>query len=177
MIALQSLISLAALLFLLLVLFNSYREDRFRQQLFELRDQLFDDAVAGRISFDSKAYRATRFILNGMLRFAHRVSLSRFVVAMPLIRQDRLRHAGNLLDSAFDSSSVADRELCQGYIGKANVLFARHLMSSPFSFVALVPCLSFVLARGGFSLATEVVKRLHVRFAALDRVAYAEGCH
>lgn len=177
MIALQSLVSIAALLYLLLVLFNSYREDRFRQELFELRDKLFDEAAAGRISFDSNAYRATRIVLNGMLRFAHRVSLSRFVVALPLIRREQLRHVGEQFDRAFESSSGADRELCLTFVGKANVLFARHLMSSPFSFVALVPLLSFVMAHTGLNVATEVVKRLRGRFLALDRVAYAEGCN
>ena len=78
MIALQSIFSLFLLIFLGLVMFTAYRIDYLRQDLFELRDRLFDDAAAGRISFESHSYRATRTLLNGMLRYAHRMSLARF---------------------------------------------------------------------------------------------------
>ena len=176
MIAIQSLISLAALLFLLLVLFNGYREDRLRQELFELRDRLFDEAVEGNVSFDSHAYQATRLLLNGMLRFAHRLSLSRFVIAVPLINPDRIRHAGAAFDAAFSSSSAADRALCMGYVDQANRLFAKHLMTSPFFFVVLIPLVSTLLAKAGFDLAAMSVKRLALPFRNFDRVAFAEGC-
>jgi len=46
--------------------------DLLRQNLFEVRDSLFDDARAGKIAFDSPAYRNTRLMLNGMIRFGHR---------------------------------------------------------------------------------------------------------
>ncbi|MGZ5887742.1 MAG: hypothetical protein ACXWKI_12445, partial [Ramlibacter sp.] len=78
MIALQALFSLFALAVLVLYLYNGYRVDVLRQELFEIRDSLFDEAAAGRIDFESHAYRATRLVLNGLLRFAHQLSLARF---------------------------------------------------------------------------------------------------
>ena len=176
MIALQSLISIAALMFLVFVLYNSYREDVLRQELFEIRDRLFDDARAGRISFDSKAYRAARTVLNGLLRFAHRVSLARFLVALNLLKPSDLARSESMLESAMASSSGEDRELCMRYIMKANLAVATHLMRSPFFLVVLLPFASYVFARMGINLAAQVVKHLRGRFADLDRVAYSEGC-
>jgi|SRR5882672_2427141 len=56
-------------------LYRDYRVDLFRQRMFALRDELFDMAASGRIAFDNPAYGKLRDMLNGYIRFAHRVSL------------------------------------------------------------------------------------------------------
>ncbi len=50
------------------------RVDALRQELFALRDEVFDAAADGLIAFDHPAYGTFRNTLNGFLRFAHRVS-------------------------------------------------------------------------------------------------------
>jgi hypothetical protein len=52
-------------------------EERFRQKLFEVRDSLFDFARAGGISFTDPAYVALRANINSMIRFSHRISVTR----------------------------------------------------------------------------------------------------
>ena len=58
-----------------------YRTDALRQRLFSLRDQLFDVAADGRIAFDDPAYWRLRRMMNCMIRFGHRISLIRLVIA------------------------------------------------------------------------------------------------
>jgi hypothetical protein len=54
--------------------------DLSRQFIFEKRDQLFDMAADGRISFESETYRAARDLMNGMLRYAHELTWTQMVV-------------------------------------------------------------------------------------------------
>lgn len=71
--------SLFGLWFLYFKLYRDYRTDLFRQRLFRLRDDLFEEARRGALSFDDPSYRMLRGLLNGYIRFAHRVSFLSFV--------------------------------------------------------------------------------------------------
>ena len=61
----------------------SYRLDGFRQEMFSLRDELFDYAYSGKIGFDDPAYRLLRQLMNGFIRYAHRLTF--FRVCMNLV--------------------------------------------------------------------------------------------
>lgn len=53
---------------------NLYREyciERTRQDLFKLRDQLFDSVENGHIDFNDDAYGILRKTINGMIRYCH----------------------------------------------------------------------------------------------------------
>lgn len=74
----------------------------FRQKMFELRDRMFDDAAAGRLSFDDKAYGAMRFTMNGLIRFADSLSLSEiisFSIARKLAKEDVRRDLSPALEA------------------------------------------------------------------------------
>lgn len=73
--ALASLISLAIGCYLYFWRFRSYRIDRFRLEMFQLRDELFDEADDGLIDFDHPAYGMLRSMMNGYIRFAGRLNL------------------------------------------------------------------------------------------------------
>ncbi len=60
--------------------YYKYRLDLYRQNLFEIRDALFDEAAKFGL-FNNKAYTMTRITINGMLRFAHEVSFLRLFLA------------------------------------------------------------------------------------------------
>jgi hypothetical protein len=60
------------------------RVDMFREELFCIRRDLFLLAASGEISFDSHSYVELRYLINGMLRFAHRISLPTSFVAARL---------------------------------------------------------------------------------------------
>lgn len=65
------------LVVLCLRLWPSYRLDSFRQRMFSLRDELFDYAAAGNISFHHPSYRLLRQSMNGFIRYAHHLTLYR----------------------------------------------------------------------------------------------------
>jgi hypothetical protein len=66
-------LSLLLLWFLFHWTYREYRVDLFRQRIFNLRDELFDLAREGVLSFDDPAYGLLRTALNGFIRFGHRI--------------------------------------------------------------------------------------------------------
>jgi len=67
-------------------LWPGVRVDSFRQNLFALRDDLFDYAASGQISFQHPAYRLLRQSMNGFIRYAHRIGVFQIVMTV-LIRR------------------------------------------------------------------------------------------
>lgn len=61
--------------FILYIEWKKYRLDKLRFKLFRIRDDLFDSAAAGHLSFEDESYKITRASLNGMIRYSHDVSL------------------------------------------------------------------------------------------------------
>jgi hypothetical protein len=76
----QSSIALLCLAITWLVFYADYHCDSFRQKMFALRDEVFDYAKAGNIAFDHPAYVELRSLMNGMIRFAHRLTLGQLAV-------------------------------------------------------------------------------------------------
>lgn len=68
--------ALISILFLMVIhhQFKKYFLDDGRQDLFVIRDKLFDMAAAGVISFSSPAYKANRAFINDMIRYGHHLS-------------------------------------------------------------------------------------------------------
>lgn len=71
---LESLTCLALLSVLVFSLLPTHTLVSFRQKMFELRDELFDYAAAGKIGFNDPAYRLLRQSMNGFIRYAHRLT-------------------------------------------------------------------------------------------------------
>lgn len=80
-VVLESAAALAFLAWLLLSLWPAQRVDLFRQQLFALRDEVFDFAADGKIAFNSPAYVLLRQLLNGFIRYAHNVTPFRITLS------------------------------------------------------------------------------------------------
>ncbi|MGY1458184.1 hypothetical protein ACW5F0_05975 [Luteimonas sp. A534] len=57
-----------------------------RNDLFKARDQLFRVAQSGAVGFDHEGYRAARALLNGLIRYAHDLSLSQLVLTRVLAK-------------------------------------------------------------------------------------------
>jgi hypothetical protein len=79
----DALLSLAAASLLLVVFYGPWQDlctDWARQIIFESRDCLFDLARSGELSFDSDEYRTIRGSLEGLIRFAHDLTLMRFII-------------------------------------------------------------------------------------------------
>lgn len=78
--AVGSCVSLGLLIYLGWWVYPAHRVDAFRQDLFAVRDELFDVALDEAISFDHPAYLAFRDTLNKMVRFGHRSTAPQLVV-------------------------------------------------------------------------------------------------
>lgn len=63
-------------------LYRDYRLDKFREELFSLRDELFDLAVDKKISFESPAYGMLRSTINGTIQFGHHLGLLNVVALL-----------------------------------------------------------------------------------------------
>ncbi len=57
------------------------RLDCFRKNMFAVRDELFDYAAAGNISFDDPAYVLLRRQINGMIRYGHQLTVFRVLMS------------------------------------------------------------------------------------------------
>ncbi len=70
-------ISLSFFWFVFAFLLRDLRVDRFRQEVFALRDELFDFAAGGGIGFSDAAYVGLRTFQNSLIRFAHQLTFAR----------------------------------------------------------------------------------------------------
>lgn len=144
--ALMSCLSLAGLWVLLFKLYPDYCVDRFRQDMFDLRADLFDDL---QIAHGHPAYGLLRQTMNGFIRFGHRVNLLHVVVFFlqtggrvpkPSAFSTRWTHA-------LQGVKEAEREHLEAYRERMDILVAQHLVrSSPllvFSLVGLVLGVTF----------------------------------
>ena len=86
-IALTSILGLAGLWFFLTYFWRDYRIDALRDDLFALRDKLFVYAAEKNIEFDDPAYTILRERMNTLIRFAHQLTLTKFLTAMVMIRR------------------------------------------------------------------------------------------
>jgi hypothetical protein len=173
---LMSVLSLAAIAAFLLFPYNGYRVEKIRQQAFTLRDELFDEARKGNISFDSRAYMATRSLLNGLIRFSHRISFSRMIAFRCMLTDRAFVNTADGLAQAMNASAEQDRKLCTGYIRRANVLVAQHVLSSPLVLIFIIPpVMGVFLSKIGIDFAGRIVSLCKQQFADFDRIAFKEG--
>jgi hypothetical protein len=61
-----------------------WRLDSFRQDMFVVRDELFDYAADGNISFDHPAYILLRRQMNGLIRYGHHLTVFRGLMTISI---------------------------------------------------------------------------------------------
>ncbi|MFL6274513.1 MAG: hypothetical protein ACJ74G_04815, partial [Blastocatellia bacterium] len=82
-----STISLCGLCYLVFWGFREYRIDLYRQEMFELRDALFDEADSGLLNFNHTAYGLLRSAMNGYIRFGHRLNFLQMLALVVFVRK------------------------------------------------------------------------------------------
>jgi len=83
--ALKSALGLLFIWLFVFFLWKDYCLDAFREDAFELRDELFLYAADGNVGFDNSAYKMLRQRINVSLRYAHAFTLARFVLAIVIL--------------------------------------------------------------------------------------------
>jgi len=125
-VALWTILGLFGVAYLYWWRYRALRIDIFRQEIFELRDRLFDDAADGMLPFDHPAYLALRGIMNGYLRFAHWLNIWH-IILMPRDSSD-----GQSFTSIWNRSTqnlpekTVDR--LNEYLNKMEWLLMKHLV-------------------------------------------------
>lgn len=152
---LESSLSSILLIFVLLKLWPELRLDSFRQEMFALRDELFDFADAGNISFSHPSYRLLRRSMNGFIRFGHQLTF--FRLCMTLLRwkfgleKPNLGWARSLSQSLKTIPDESVRTRLEAFHSRAFVLvFRRLIMGSPLLIFAVMTVTITMLLRMGW---------------------------
>lgn len=174
---LVSLISLLFLSILFFWLYRDYRVDKFRQEMFKLRDNLFDEAERNGIQFDSAAYGMIRSTINGFIRFAHRINLPQAMLFILIFNKEN-GNLGKLFSERLEENKKelndTQKELIETYYLKMNFLMVEHLvLSSPFLLLTVLIPLAFALsAKKHF---TGLVTTFKKPLDKLDTAAFTTG--
>ena len=171
---LGSLVSILAIWILLFSVYQDYCVDSFRQKVFSLRDNLFDEAMRGRLPFDHKSYGMLRVTMNGTIRFAHKLNLGLLLYATVKRRapQELTFHKkfGELLGDLDDEQ----KRIFMSYMNQLMILIIKHLLiSSPIlTATILIPALSNLLVR---SCIRWMVQKLSAPLDIISTIVYFVG--
>jgi hypothetical protein len=149
-------LTLIALIVLVFELWPAQRVDIFRQQMFALRDELFDFAAQGGIRFDDPAYILLRHLMNGFIRYAH--NLTPFRVLFSFLRWNLTsnRSIDNWsipwTQALSNISNEETKTKLQEFHSKASALVAGQLILSPGLVVTFIVPLTLVAL-----LATQLI--------------------
>ncbi len=132
---LGSLLSLILFTLLVFVLWPDQRIDVFRQGMFALRDELFDFAADGNISFEDPAYVLLRQLMNGFIRYAHYLTPYRTILAFlrwKYVTREPLHEWTEHWNQALNQLENAEvRAKLQHFHSRANLLVLSQLVLSP----------------------------------------------
>jgi hypothetical protein len=172
---LVSLVSLAALWFFLNWPYRDYEVDRFRQDVFNLRDEMFDEAAGGLISFDDPAYGLLRMTMNGFIRFAHRLSFLNLFIFSAVAPHENFGSFSAEWKKRTGHLEPTVKARLESYRSRMNRLTAQFLiLGSPLVLVTLLPpAFCFVMVHHYWSAVKKLIAR---PIDNMDSAALAEGC-
>lgn len=158
--------------------YRRYRLDRFRDEIFEIRGQLFLLAAQGSLSFDHPAYGNLRQTLNGFIRFGNRLSLSSFVTfAFFTDEQSPHRQYGRRARAQWEKAVSSLEQPVKDQVldleSAMHVALLRHLFLS----VPLVVLYVFFLALPvtAAAVTAHLLQLLKPWFGKLDSAAWTAG--
>ncbi|HTV96613.1 MAG TPA: hypothetical protein VME42_11425 [Steroidobacteraceae bacterium] len=182
-----NLAAISALFYLFDFPYRRYRERALRDRIFAIRDELFCKAELGLIAFDAPAYVMTRRMLNGMIRFAHTVSLWRIIImvgteflwASDDFRSESKRYVEKHY-AVVDQLSEPARSVVKAAMFEAHLAVISHVMYTSLIFFPLAVITKylmhmFIRVRANYQ---EVIgsKLLQPANTVLDREAFLAGC-
>lgn len=157
---------LAAIAFFVWFFFKPWNQfviDMVRQNLFEIRDEVFDRAARGDLEFNDRAYIEVRFRLNAMIRYCESHSLINFVISNPA--SDRVPDRMMAAIDAMENRDVA-AWLEKKMLHAAAVMITAAVFRSSIGLVCAVIALPFVIADlllTGTKRQTSIIKRMASR--------------
>lgn len=145
-------ICLIFLILLFMKLVPIYRLDSFRQTMFKVRDELFDYAADGHISFNDPAYKLLRQSMNGYIRYAHQITFFRLCCTFFIWKyteQARPFKWTEAWDKAFaniNNPEVQDK-ITEFHLRSINLVMLRIVIGSPILLIAMPIVLLGILAK------------------------------
>jgi len=168
-VVIQSAILLGAIWAVLFWPWSSVRLDCFRQQVFTVRDELFDYAASGKISFDHPAYRLLRQSMNGFIRYGHKVSFWQSTVTWIAWRAaskpNRYQWESQWQEALKSLDDKTRADLLRLYTSATRLVTKRIVYGSPVLLIALCASAIAVVLSVGLRSASDVMS------AALSRTA------
>jgi hypothetical protein len=178
--ALSTVISLAVLWIYGCWIYRGFRDDLLRQDLFDLRDQLFDIAAAKEIEFNHPAYGLLRSTINGFMLAADRMSLTSLVMfsiaGQPELRKAQSSYAQRW-DAALGSLPEGARAKLVKIRDRLNDRLIMHVVAtSPLMWVLFVPVTALALVMlTTRALRLSVRRKLHAGIEGFDVVGATLG--
>lgn len=172
---------ITALLGLLLFywIWQQYVIDSTRQQLFELRDELFDMATEGQLDRNSVLYTTLRELFNTGIRFAHQLTLWRLVIFMYTAKKlgERkfgryAKHIGELVHGIPDDKV---RSRVQSIVRKQQYTMVLHVFKRSLLLLVVIPILLVctVIISLGVDAVLRAIKKVSLLICA--SVFYSEA--
>jgi hypothetical protein len=145
----QALIGLGSLAALLVILYGPWQAictDIARQIVFEKRDAIFDLAQSGKLSFSSREYGVIRSSLQASIRFAHELTLPRFLVmAAVLFARGNRPEQSELSRAIKQITDPTTRDQVESLVRQAHrTLIKMMLAKSPVLMLLLLPLLLII---------------------------------
>jgi len=172
----QALIGLGSLGALLAIVYGPWQAictDIARQIVFEKRDAIFDLAQSGKLSFSSREYGTIRSSLQASIRFAHELTLPRFLVmaAVLFARGTRRPEDTDLSRAIREIADPTIRQQVEGLVSQAHrTLIAMMLAKSPMMMLVFLPSLLIfaLIALPRFRDAAHAMERRAGGFVQLE---------
>ena len=166
---LQFSVVLVLWLILIFKILPTYRVDSFRQKMFSVRDEMFDFAADGNISFDDPAYILLRTQMNGLIRYGHQLTVFRTLMtkAINLASGEAPNMSWN---EAWESSLTTTRNenvraKMREFHERSMMIAVKHLIvGSPFLWLAIFLAMVALVAHGAALGTRQLLK------AAANRV-------
>src|SRR5579871_4414307 len=155
--AIISFIGILGIIYIWLWLYRSYRVDKFRQDMFILRDRFFDEALKGDLGFDAEAYGIVRGAMNGYIRYGHRINLWNTFLFVRLTRNDTFDTYYSLsarIERATENLSPQQAHIVNTYIFRMHMLIIEQLFLGtpellPITLSVIGYCISYAIIKFG----------------------------
>lgn len=142
-------VSFSVLWYCFFWLYRKHTAEIFRQRMFALRDQLFDEAADGLVPFDHPSYWILRSTMNGFIRFGHRISLFEMFIGCFFIKKHHEQSFVSKLNESFKGLNSETTEKLKYYQTKMiEIVVIQSVAASP---VFIVFILSYFIPIEFFS--------------------------
>lgn len=174
--AVTSVLALIGIL-VLVRLYRDYAVDRFRQDMFALRDEVFDFAAFGGIGFRHPAYGMLRLTMNGFVRWADRLRLSQIVLFILVSPREDLQTNDSFRTTwsrALSNLDLPTQSRMNGFRERMHQILVAYLVfRSPLLVATVVVPIAVWIT--GVRLTNVVIAKMKERLDGLDAVAFEYG--